>query len=95
MHSHEHLPQIFHLLWEKVSPKGSDLDLVLRFVMFHQSFCGFNDFPNMIDLNEDERKTVVGADKEFYRLMKIVMTADCYSYRFVIDPDGRWPIMKK
>ena len=49
----------------------------------------------MIDLNEQERKTVVGADKEFYRLMKIVMTADCYSYRFVIDPDGRWPIMKK
>ena len=49
----------------------------------------------MIDLNENERKAVVGADKEFYRLMKIVMTADCYSYRFVIDPDGRWPIMKK
>jgi hypothetical protein len=49
----------------------------------------------MIDLNEHERKAVVGADKEFYRLMKIVMTADCYSYRFVIDPDGRWPSMKK
>ena len=35
MHSHEHLPQIFAQLWENVSPKGSDLDLVLRFVMFH------------------------------------------------------------
>lgn len=35
VHSHEHLPQIFELLWSSGHPKQSFVDLVLRLIMFH------------------------------------------------------------
>ena len=77
MHSHHHLKDIFNLLWTKLAPKGSDVDLAFRMVMFHQSLCGCDDFPNMVDLTNEEMTSVIGQDQVFLHLMRIVMIADC------------------
>jgi hypothetical protein len=50
MHSYNDLDKIFKVLWNKVAPRGSPIDLVFRLVLFHQSLAGCDDFPNMIDL---------------------------------------------
>jgi hypothetical protein len=63
--------------------------------MFHQSFCACDDWPNLIDLTEEERMAIVGKDNGFYQIMKIVMIADCKSYTFVMDPKNTWPKIKK
>ena len=40
--------------------------------MFHQSFCVCDEWPNLIDLTEEERMAIVGKDNGFYQIMKIV-----------------------
>jgi hypothetical protein len=88
MHSHKYLEEIFENL-EKLAPRNSFVDLVFRLVMFHQSLCGCDDHPNMVNLALHERiKFCQDSEGQFYKLMRLLMFNDAYSYIFVMDEKG-------
>lgn len=82
MHSHHNLREIFYYMWDKkLAPRGSFIDLVFRLVMFHQSLDGVPDWPPIYSLNDLER--ALYCDKQFFKLMLVVMIADSESYQMV------------
>lgn len=93
MQSHHKLDEMFTLLYTLIT-KGSFVDLVFRLVLFHQSFAGCEDFPNMVNLTKEERLRHCG-DPLFYKLLRFVMTADSCSYIFVMDERGNLPVFKR
>jgi hypothetical protein len=79
MHSHHNLEQIFYHLWDmKLVARGTFVDLVFRLVMFHQSLDGVTEWPPIYSLSDYER--VIYCDRQFFRIMKILMIADSESY---------------
>jgi hypothetical protein len=55
MHSHHHLERIFEILWNKLSYRGSFVDIVFRLVLFHQSLIGLKEIAPIVALNKEER----------------------------------------
>ena len=87
VHSHEHLQEIFTLLWSpefslhKIMPRGGFADLVFRMVIFHQSMSGLKVHPPMVELSETEK--FYYSDPLLLKYMLIMMIADSSSYTFL------------
>ncbi|TNV77786.1 hypothetical protein FGO68_gene5504 [Halteria grandinella] len=95
MHSHKYLSDVFSNL-EKIVPRSSFTHLVFRLVLFHQSLCGCDDYPNMINLEPHERISYCqDTDGAFYKLMRVLMYNDAHSYIFVMDEHGNREVFRR
>ena len=82
MHSHQHLDQIFELLWNgDILIKGTFSEHVFRLVFFHQSLSGLSMYPAMVETNKEERLRF--CDTEFLQLALVLMSNDSASYTFL------------
>ena len=82
MHGHQHLDQIFELLWNgDVLIRGTFSEHVFRLVFFHQSLCGLSKYPAMVETDKEERLRF--CDTEFLQLALVLMSNDSASYTFL------------
>lgn len=86
-HNHFFLSEIFLSLWEHIAPRGSFVDLVFRLIFFHQSLIGLNQIKAQVELTKEER--LIYCDDQFFKLVKVLMINDSYSYMFVMDHDNK------
>ncbi|CDW77546.1 leucine rich repeat family protein [Stylonychia lemnae] len=87
MHSHQYLSDIFLLIWQKISKRGTFVDMVFRLVFFHQSLIGIKAIPAAVPLTQEER--LIYCDEHFFKLIKLLMINDSVSYMYVMDFDDK------
>lgn len=63
------------------------MDLVFRLIFFHQSLIGLNQIKAQVELTKEER--LIYCDDQFFKLVKVLMINDSYSYMFVMDHDNK------